>query len=482
MSSKKFDNSLIVKQYQQYLIKLSSDLDSINIIIEKDNIIYESNFNLEYLHKYTLISFFSIQEIIKFIIGLIHMNKIEIKEENMNLKFILISSLPNHSNVELNLQKKIIISNEMIEKLLKELENLKKENKELKDCISTLNKRIEIIEDKVIEKDDNKNKIKEIENKIEKLEGFHLLKEKHKIQLKSCNLKNINSIHPHNNWVTSLSTFPSGNIVSASRDESIIIYDIHLNILQNIQKAHDNGITYLEIKDENNFLSCSLDKSIKLWIKNNNEFKINQIIKNAHDDSIIEVIYCSNGNLISCSSDNTIKIWKENNNNYENIKILNHSNYIYSLLLLEDKNILISSGLDGTKLWDYNEINNINLIKEFQETFCVWNQGLCRLNDDIIIVEDKGSNSLNLISISKKEIIKTIDNPFQCFGICLIEDKGIFIVGGYSKDIRIYRNDNYECIQEIKEAHNHYIYGFIELKDGSIASFSNDETIKIWSF
>ncbi len=30
--------------------------------------------------------------------GLINMNKIEIKEENMNLKFILISNLPNNSN------------------------------------------------------------------------------------------------------------------------------------------------------------------------------------------------------------------------------------------------------------------------------------------------------------------------------------------------------------------------------------------------
>ena len=57
-------------------------------------------------------------------------------------------------------------------------------------------------------------------------------------------------------------------------------------------------------------------------------------------------------------------------NNYENIKILNHSEYIYSLLLLEDKNILISSGVDDTKLWNYNEINNINLIEEFKETYC----------------------------------------------------------------------------------------------------------------
>ena len=37
-------------------------------------------------------------------------------------------------------------------------------------------------------------------------------------------------------------------------------------------------------------------------------------------------------------------------------------------------------------------------------------------------------------------------------------------------------------IMMIFMAHNDYIYGFIELKDGSIASFSRDQIIKIWSF
>ena len=87
---------------------------------------------------------------------------------------------------------------------------------------------------------------------------------------------------------------------------------------------------------------------------------------------------------------------------------------------------------------------------------------------------------MKIISISKNEIIKEINNTFLCWGIYLIEDKGIFLVGGVSKDIRIYRNDNYECIQTIKDAHNENINGFIELKDGTIASFSEDKTIKKW--
>ena len=161
------DNTSIQKQYQQYLIKLSSDSDLINIIIEKENIIYESNFNLQSLHQHQLLmKSLTTQKIIKFIIELIDMNKIEIKEENMNLKLILISTLSNHSNIELNLQKKNIISNEM----------------------------------------------------TEKLEGFHYIKDKHKIQLKNCNLKNITSIVCHNSIVNSVSTFPLGNIISTSYD------------------------------------------------------------------------------------------------------------------------------------------------------------------------------------------------------------------------------------------------------------------------
>ena len=107
---------------------------------------------------------------------------------------------------------------------------------------------------------------------------------------------------------------------------------------------------------------------------------------------------------------------------------------------------------------------------------------LCRLDEDRIIVQGNKIDSLKVISILNLKIIKEINNPFQFNAITLIEDKGIFIVGGKSKDIRIYRNDNYECIQTIQNAHDNYINGFIELKDCSIASFSKDKRIKIWCF
>ena len=482
------NNQIYEKRYKEYKIKLTPQLDKLNISIQQHNSfdIYESYFNLEYLLSFQLfISKKIIQQIMKFICDLIEENNIKIEINDKNLKLILISTT--FTNVELILKKKNYNSNEVIEKLINEFKIIKNENKYLKECNDKLTKRIELIEN-VLKNKDNKidnidnNKINEIEKRINKLELFH--KDKNKIQLTNCNLKNINSIEQNDGKINSLSIFPSGNIISVTGEKSIIIYDIHLNLMQQISNAHESPIAYINVKDENNFITCSVDKSIKLWIKKQNQFIINQIIKNAHEDSIRKVIYYLNGDLISCSYDKSIKIWKINNNKYENIVTLVHLNCLNSILLLEDKKMLISSGRDGTKIWDLNKDNykNINCIKYFEDTFCGWNNSLCRLDEDKIIIGGKGNGTMKIISISKKEIIKEINNIFQCWGICLIEDKGIFLVGGESKDIKIYRNDNYECIQIIKNAHKNDINGFIEMKDSSIASFSDDMIIKIWNF
>ena len=501
-------NQSIEQTFNEFKIYLSPQIDIINIQIQKNNSVdtYEANYSLNYLQKYNLFkSCNTIQVAIKLISDFIQGENIQIQENKTNLKFFIgFLSL----NVELTLNKKIIIPIEAPEKLMNEIKKIQEENKFFKDSFQEINKKIELIEienkklnqgfeliqkenkklnqkieliEKQNEEFKKKNEIKECEKENKIIEVYH----KNENKIKLINLQNINSIQPHNNHIYSISSFPSGNIISVSKDNSIKIYDIHFNILQNIINAHDDAIGYIEVKDENNFMTCSSDKSIKLWIKKGNKFIINKILNNCHEQLIVKVIYLDN-NIISCSWDNTIKFWIENNNSYNNTIILTFFNKICSILYLNDKNILISSGLDGTKFWNLNKneinYNNIYLIKNFEETCCGWYNSICRIDEDRIIIQGNNQNSLKVISISKKIIIKEISNPFQCNGITLIENKGIFLVGGLSNDIRIYRNDNYECIQVIQNAHDDDIFGFVELKDKSIVSYSRDNKIKQWVF
>ena len=171
--------------------------------------------NNEFAIKKLLMPNLTLKEMIEFINDLIDLKNIKIEENNINMKLILISTLPNYPNVELILNKKDLLSNEIIEKIINEIKYLKEENSDLKKNNIELNKRIKLIEEEKINKD---NKINEMEKRIERLEGFH--KNETKIQLTSCNLTNIFSIQPHKNIINSVSTFPSGNIISVSRDKS----------------------------------------------------------------------------------------------------------------------------------------------------------------------------------------------------------------------------------------------------------------------
>ena len=393
------EGKIIQKYFNEYKIQLITYLDSIKISIQNNSNIYQSSFNLEYLQKLFIVNN-TIESISHLILTLIEHNNIEIEENNINMKLILISSLINNSKIEL-----------------------------------ILNKTFEISQLKLI---------------------------------KSINV---------NNFVYSISIFPSGNIISVSSDQSIKIFDINYNLIQNITNTHNNCIIYVDVKDENNFVTCSWDKNIKTWIKNKNRFIINKIIKNAHKDGINKVIYHLNENLISCSHDNTIKIWEKIKNNYQLITILNHSYWVFSILLLKNKNILISSGLDGTKLWN---LNNFELIYYLSEVKCYsWN-GLSEIDNDRIIIGS--SDSLKIISLLEKKVIKEINIGLKCPGIRTIKKKEIFLVGGWNKDLMIYKSEDYKCIHTIKLAHNNCIKGFIELKNDLIASYSGDGIIKIWSF
>ena len=474
------DSSLTIiekveKEFYKWKINLIKNFDSIIFKIINGFNIYESTFYLRNL-QFLLSSKCSIDEIINNLLNYFDNNKIRIEENEKYLKLILIND---NKNIELIINEKNKLSEEIIEQLIQEIKNLKDENKQLELRIKNLEKDNKNEKNEDIE--NKENKINEMENKIKKLEKYTYKKQ---IQLTHCNLKQINSINPHYESINSILNFPSGNIISVSKDKSIKIYDNNLNIIQNISNAHDNSIFDVSIKDENNFVTCS--KDIKTWIKmkknHNSEEKqlycLNQIIKKAHDDWISKIIYCLNGNLISCSFDKTIKIWEENNNNeYNCIKILTHNNLIVSILLLEDKNILISSGLDGTKFWN---LNNYECIIHIKEVICRCTHALQRIDEDRIILG--GNQLIQIISLNQKKKIKDIKNDFFCYGICIIENKGIFLITGKNKEIKIYRNNDYECIKIIKNAHDDDIYGICELNDGSIISYGKDKKINVWSF
>jgi phospholipase A-2-activating protein len=216
------------------------------------------------------------------------------------------------------------------------------------------------------------------------------------------NLKIIKTIKAHSNSISSISVFPLGNLVSVSKDKSINIYDNNFNIIQTIINAHDSKITYVDVKDENNFVTCSNDKKIKIWIKKGKKFELGKIIKNTHNNYIYKVIYCLNGNIISCSEDSTIKLWEYSNlnNKFQCITVLKCNDKIKSILLLEEKNILISSGYGRADIFNKN---SLKLLYTINNISCYSSNALKKLDDDKIIFGGGYDKIMKVLSLREKK-------------------------------------------------------------------------------
>ena len=188
---------------------------------------------------------------------------------------------------------------------------------------------------------------------------------------------------------------------------------------------------------------------------------------------ISKIIYCSNGNIISCSYDKTIKIWEEIlNNEYQSITILTHLNAVCSIMLLEDKNYLISSGEDGNYLWNFNNFENKF---SFFGTLGQYSNQLQRFDKNRFITG--GINDIFIIVNINYTVY--FENIYEFTSCIVIEDKGIFLISSYNM-IKVYNINDYKCIQNIKCAHNGKINGFVQLRKGIIASYGEDNIINIW--
>ena len=288
-------------------------------------------------------------------------------------------------------------------------------------------------------------------------------------------IRKIKEIQAHNNYIISTKKFSnSGNIVSISYDNSIKIWNNNLELLQTIENVYNDnsGIINISIKDENKFTTISGNKEMKFWKKENNKFiELNEINQTNNFD------YLKIKEYIITIIRNDIIISENIENKMQNVTILNHSGEVFSMCL--KLNVLICSGIGGTKFWNKNNFECLFYIKE---AICYDEDAIKFIDDDRLIVGGGEDNIISIISLNQKKIIKSINNKFQCWTINVIKKKEIFLIGGKSKNIKIYRYDNYQCIQIIKNAHKDYINGILSLNNDLILSYSDDKKFCLWKF
>ena len=311
-----------------------------------------------------------------------------------------------------------------------------------------------------------KNEVSEILNNIKKKSIIPLILVKENEKNTNSNNNEVkkkilcNTLFLEKENITFLSVFPNGNKITGSWDGNLKIYKIFdIKKKYSEYKAHKSCVMYISIKNDNEFASCS-DIEIKIFnIKEEGNkfiFEIKLFFDNAHNDVINKILYSKNNNyLFSCSMDNCIKIWDLDNNN-ENKKIINEDDNIFCFDFLNNEQIIISSGVYGTNIYEiiFNNnplLVNSNKILNFKEANCLSRFGITKMYDDDKLKEFiVCGNFINIISLNENKIIFTKKFNFTIWDCCFIKDNE-------NEELILIGNDN--IVQILSKNQNKYEKG-----------------------
>ena len=108
-------------------------------------------------------------------------------------------------------------------------------------------------------------------------------------------------------------------LASASYDNTVIVYTEDCDddwIEQDTLEGHSSTVWSLSFDKSSRIVTCSDDKSIKVWQKSSDSYECVFTMENVHERTVFDVDWCFLTNLIATAGgDNKVKIIEETNTN-----------------------------------------------------------------------------------------------------------------------------------------------------------------------
>jgi WD40 repeat protein len=259
--------------------------------------------------------------------------------------------------------------------------------------------------------------------------------------------KKCNTICTDGTSILCIDTLIDGRIITGSLDTKLKIWNTKTSQQSNpkgecdsILSGHSDAIKYVDVIDDRQIVSCSIDGTTRMWDLQTGNSKV--IFSGRHNPTSC-IITLFDGRISFGSSDKTIKIWNPRTEKYE-IIFSGHTGLVKCICVLSNKYIVSGSADNTIKIWNLHS----------------WD--------------------------STKEIPQTRNCDFTFTGhtasvncIAILPD-GRFVSGSDDKTLRIWNPLTKKCDNTFNEAHKNSIKYIAVLPSGQIIS-SDEHTIKIWS-
>jgi len=237
--------------------------------------------------------------------------------------------------------------------------------------------------------------------------------------------------------------------------------------------AHDKWIFKVLLLKDGRFVTCSADKTIRIWNFNKS---IPEKVLTEHTGSVNNIILLRNGRLCSASQDKTIKIWNIEDATCERT-LSGYPGPVNALLELPNY-ILIGGGNGEIRFW--------NLQCADDEKVCtriLSNRGYCK---SIILLSHEemacvSGNNVNIFKISACDypLSKLIGHQDTIFDLLLYSDRQNLLSSSFDKTIKLWNVHRGSCLRTFKG--NSQCFKMTWFKERVVAVACHNGELKLWN-
>jgi WD40 repeat protein len=235
--------------------------------------------------------------------------------------------------------------------------------------------------------------------------------------------------------------------------------------------GHIRSVRGVVVLKYGEIVSASDDKSIKVWDSNNGTL-IRTLTNNT--DGIQSLVVLNNGTLIASGSYQKVKIWDP----YTGDMIFSldgHSDYVRTLTVLKNSNLASGSRDTTIKIWSVTTGQLLHTLHD-HTTFV---RSLAVLeNGNLVSGAAQPDNSIRIWDPISGSLIGKFESGLSAGITMLLVLTNGQLVTSSSMEIKIWDKD-LKSIATLR-GHESYVWSLCQLQDGNLASGSEDSTVKIW--
>ena len=228
-------------------------------------------------------------------------------------------------------------------------------------------------------------------------------------------------------------------------------------------------------------MACSSnDKTIKLFNINGNGYNVIQTLS-YHTSGVTRIIEIKNKKLVSCSYDKSIIFYFKDNNEYTKDYIIKTNGNNGPIIQIKDNEICYYEETNSALcFFDLQERKNITKLNNISLSYNTYDS-LVMISKDLLLAT--GENKMTIININSHNVVRTIDVSGSGYirSACLLNNNILLTCDSSHKIIEwIIEGDNLRLISKKENAHDNEIKTLQKLGNGLIMSGDKIGEVKIW--